>query len=378
MAAREAQLGQFVEDVKGVLGLDDEDEPPRKQRTSTAIVYVTLEPTFTGEIAGYSTVSEPDETPVPKPTQKPKPPTVTVDAEEVEEEPTPEPKPTKPATTLAQVTTTKPAAPKSSAPADDEVEEETSLLSSIKVSKATAGSAEATAAIDLDDEVTTTKAAGTPLSNTSNTSTASAVAAGITDGGMSGGAKAGIAIGVILGLGLIAGLVFFLIRKKKSKGENVDNEKTDNFGPGFVGAGAAVAGNRSEKPMANAPRLDVRPTTAFFMPNRASQMAKPSTGNENLMNAQNNSPAKSGWDRSMNQDNNNAANPFGDAAATSPTTAVDPVNARGPSQINGAGIALAAGAAGAAAGAAASNRSNSPANGQNGAVGAVKIGRAHV
>lgn len=68
----------------------------------------------------------------------------------------------------------------------------------------------------------------------------------------------------------------------------------------------------------------------------------------------------------MNQDNNNASNPFGDNAS-----AIDPVNARGPSQVNGTGIALAAGAAGAAVGAAAANRSNSPVNGQNGAVGAV-------
>ena len=101
------------------------------------------------------------------------------------------------------------------------------------------------------------------------------------------------------------------------------------------------------------------------MPNRASQMAKSSSGTGNLMSAQNNSSAKSGWERPPNQDNN-AANPFGDNAAT-----IDPVNARGPNQMNGAGISIAAGAAGAAVAAAAANRSNSPVNGQNGAVGAV-------
>lgn len=374
-AARAADLGDFVEGMKDAIGLradDEEAPPPRKQRTSTAVVYVTLEPTFTGEIAGYSTVSEPEEAPAPKTTQKPKPsPTPEPEPEEAEEEEKekPAPKPTKPQTTLAQVTS-KPAAPKSSASSDEE--EETSLLSSIKVSKNTSGAAEATAAIDLDDnDVMTTKAAGTPLSQSSSTNTSSA-AAGVTDGGMSGGAKAGVAIGVILGLGLIAGLVFFLIRKKKQSQENVDNEKTNNFGPGFVGAGAAVAGNRSEKPMANAPRLDVRPTTAFFMPNRTSQMAKSLSGTGNLMSEQNNTPAKSGWDRPMNQNSNSAANPFTDnAAPVSPVSPIDPVNARGPAQMNGAGIAIAAGAAGAAVGAAAANRSNSPVNGQNGAVGAV-------
>lgn len=362
-AARAADLDDFVEGAKDLLGLrDDEDTPaPKKQRTSTAIVYVTLDPTFTGEIAGYSTVAEPVEAPAPKTTQKPKP-SPTPEPEE-EEKPIPA---TKPQTTLAQVTS-KPAAPKSSASS-----EESSLLSSIKVSKNTSGTAEATAAIDSNDnEVLSTKAAGTPLSQSSSTST-SAATAGVTDGGMSGGAKAGVAIGVILGLGLIAGLVFFLIRKKKQSQENGDNEKTNNFGPGFVGAGAAVAGIRSEKPMANAPRLDVRPTTAFFMPNRTSQMAKSLSGNGNLMTQQNNSPAKSGWERPMNQDSSKAVNPFGDnAAAVSPTSPIDPVNARGPAQMNGAGIAIAAGAAGAAVGAAAANRSNSPANGQNGAVGAV-------
>ena len=350
-AARD--LGDFVDDVKDVLGLRDDDEPtPRKQRTSTAIVYVTLEPTFTGEIGGYKTVTENEATPVVKTTKKPTP---TPEVEEEEEEPTRAP--TKPKTTLAQVTT-KPVA-KTSAVED----QETSLLSSINVSKSTSSTAEPTDDSSLHEEITTTKAAGKPLSQASS-SASSTGAAEITDGGMSGGAKAGVAIGVILGLGLIAGLIFFVIRKKKSK-ENVDNEKVDSFGPGFVGAGAAVAGSRSEKPAANAPRLDVRPTTAFFMPNRASQMAKSSPGTGNLMSAQNNSPAKSGWERPSNQDNN-AANPFGDNAAT-----VDPVNAHGPNQMNGAGIAMAAGAAAASVGAAAANRSNSPVSGQNGAVGAV-------
>ena len=276
--AREADFDEFVDDAAALLGLRDDDETTtqKKARTSTAIVYVTLEPTFTGEIAGYSTVSDPEETTVAKGTKATSQAVVPVATTSAKAT-------TKPQTTLAQVTS-KPVAKSSKSSSDDE----TSLLTSIKVSKTTSGSAEQTTT--SDDDVTVTKAAGTPLSQSSSSSTSSAIPA-VTDGGLSGGAKGGIAVGVILGLGLIAGLVFFLFKKKKSSKEPIDNEKSDNLGPGFVGAGAAVAGGQSEKQMANAPRLDVRPTTAFFMPNRASQMVNSPPGNGNLMTAQNNGSA---------------------------------------------------------------------------------------
>lgn len=105
---------------------------------------------------------------------------------------------------------------------------------------------------------------------------------------------------------------------------------------------------RSIKTLSTAPRVDVRPTTAFFMPNRASQMPNPNAngngGNGIQMASQNRGPGQSAWDRPAG-DQQNRANPFGNHAET-----IDPVNAAGPSVVDGvsaAGVVMAAGAVGA-------------------------------
>lgn len=295
---------------------DEEDEPPkRQQKTLTSVVYFTLEPTFTDEVVGYSTASEglPEEpTPPPK---KPAP---------VEPKVTPSP----------QQTTLVPVVKPTTTAADDEEDEDEDTLPTAKTTATNNAVLPSETVDDIDDIIEATVSKGNPLSQASSSSSSTAAAA-IEDAGMSGGAKAGLAIGIVAAIGLLAGLIFFFVAKKrKQQNGDADNEKFDNVNPGFAGAGAAGAAG---KHLSTAPRLDVRPTTAFFMPNRASQMAK------GAPNAYGNQMSQ----RPMNADNNSAANPFGNHAAT-----IDPVNAAGPSVVQGvsaAGVVIAAGAAGAAA-----------------------------
>lgn len=105
----------------------------------------------------------------------------------------------------------------------------------------------------------------------------------------------------------------------------MDDEKFTNVPPPSAAAGGP-ASMSGLKRLSTAPRLDVRPTTAFFMPNRASQMQNPNAaaanGNGIQMTSQN---------RGMEQ---NRANPFGNHAES-----IDPVNAAGPSVVDGVSAA---------------------------------------
>ncbi|KFY14478.1 hypothetical protein V492_02592, partial [Pseudogymnoascus sp. VKM F-4246] len=114
-----------------------------------------------------------------------------------------------------------------------------------------------------------------------------------------------------------------------------DDEKFTNVAPPTAAAAAGgPASMRGLKRLSSAPRLDVRPTTAFFMPNRASQVnAGAANGNGIQMTSQN---------RGMEQ---NRANPFGNHAES-----IDAVNAAGPSVVDVAGAAAAGGAAAGARG----------------------------
>ncbi|KFZ20765.1 hypothetical protein V502_02989 [Pseudogymnoascus sp. VKM F-4520 (FW-2644)] len=156
---------------------------------------------------------------------------------------------------------------------------------------------------------------------------------------MTSGAKAGLAIGIVVVIGAILSLIFFCFRqrKKAEERERLDDEKFTNVPPPAAAAAGGPASMRGLKRLSTAPRLDVRPTTAFFMPNRASQMQNPNAaaGNGIQMTSQNRGPA-------MEQ---NRANPFGNHAES-----IDPVNAAGPSVVDGvsaAGVVVAGAAAGA-------------------------------
>lgn len=148
---------------------------------------------------------------------------------------------------------------------------------------------------------------------------------------MTAGAKAGLAIGIVAVIAAILSLIFFCLRqrKKAEERERLDDEKFTNVAPpgaAAAGAAGAPASMRGLKRLSSAPRLDVRPTTAFFMPNRASQMQNPAAANNGIqMTSQN---------RGMEQ---NRTNPFGNHAES-----IDPVNAAGPSLVDGAVMAGAA------------------------------------
>lgn len=345
-------------------------------------MYYTLEPTFTGSVAGYFTSSdevEPTPTPTPTPvetpesTPKPTPTTPTTDVAKTHAAETTA-KTTAEATTEATTETTEAktkTTPKAHATTSKEL---SSLPSSIVPTKAVS--------VDTTDAVllaTETSQIGTPLSLSPSTSTPTSAPL-VEDTGMSGGAKAGMAIGIILGIAAIASLIFFCFRqrKKAQEREKLDDEKFDNVAAGAAGAGAGagmagmagmagaagVSRAGSTKTLSTAPRVDVRPTTAFFMPNRASQVQKGQgpQGNGIQMTSQ----PRSG----LGPQSPNGANPFGNHAE-----AIDPVNAAGPSVVEGvsaAGVVMAAGLAG-AAGAAAARGGPQDQNGPNGAapVGAV-------
>ncbi|KFY00023.1 hypothetical protein V490_01517 [Pseudogymnoascus sp. VKM F-3557] len=145
---------------------------------------------------------------------------------------------------------------------------------------------------------------------------------------MTAGAKAGLAIGIVAVVAAILSLIFFCLRqrKKAEERERMDDEKFTNVPPPAAAAAGGPASMRNLKRLSSAPRVDVRPTTAFFMPNRASQMQQnAANGNGIQMTSQN---------RGMEQ---NRANPFGNHAES-----IDPVNAAGPSLVDGAAMAGAA------------------------------------
>jgi hypothetical protein len=308
-------LDGFLSKVGDAFGIGDH----RRGATSTQIVYSTLPPTFTDEVAGYSTGKPGDPAPTIQlasstPTQTPKPTT---------------PKPSSSASKTHKTTA-------KSSPTGD--------LSGLPQSIVPTSTVDPTnsevllAAPQTEISTTPTSISSPTVSPTSIPSTSSP--------GMSSGAKAGLAIGIIAVLAALLSLVFFCLRqrKKAEERERADDEKFNNVpAPAFAAAGGPSS-MRSIKTLSTAPRVDVRPTTAFFMPNRASQMQNPNAGNGIQMTSQNRGPGQSAWDRPMG-DQQNRANPFGNHAE-----AIDPINAAGPSVVDGvsaAGVVMAAGAVGA-------------------------------
>ncbi|KAI7544981.1 hypothetical protein KC317_g15855, partial [Hortaea werneckii] len=108
--------------------------------------------------------------------------------------------------------------------------------------------------------------------------------------GMTGGAQAGVAIGVIAAVAMIAGLFFFCWRRRKNpaaKEEIYDEKRTSSiFGGNAMNEKRQSAGSdkapsdRSSIATATAPRLSLRPVTQF-LPNLASDKRK-SNGDSNL------------------------------------------------------------------------------------------------
>ena len=99
-------------------------------------------------------------------------------------------------------------------------------------------------------------------------------------GGLSGGATAGIVIGVLLAVGALIALGFFYARKKRREREGVSRLQDEKSDASFGQPATAVAVNapaltstasmRTARTASTAPRLSLRPLTAF-VPNLGSE-----------------------------------------------------------------------------------------------------------
>lgn len=313
-------ISDFLNDLGNAIGLGDDSDNGKaeKREGSTRTVYATLPATFDGEVAGYSTAQPGD----PVPTQ------VILDTTSTTKAKATTPKPTTTAAKTTKATKPKTTAASSNTALDD-------LPSSIVPTSTINTSSDSSVLLASQTEVSSSIEI-TSSPTISPTSTASSIPDSSASSGMTAGAKAGLAIGIIAIIAAILSLIFFCFRqrKKAEERERLDDEKFTNVPPPSAAAGAP-ASMSGLKRLSTAPRLDVRPTTAFFMPNRASQMQNAAAaGNGIQMTSQN---------RGMEQ---NRANPFGNHAES-----IDPVNAAGPSVVDGvsaAGVVVAGAAAGAA------------------------------
>lgn len=289
----------FTSDVDDLVGETRNSVHKKANGPSTVYetVYTTMEPTFTEEVAGYSTVSSDDNAS---------------------------------ATGLDEATASVTA---DAADSTDSADSTGSLLPQSIVmtsgSDATQAStlALATTAAAVSSNTASSNTASTTSSAASSTSTASS-----SSSGTSGAAKAGIAIGVLGGLLVLGLLVWFAFSKRRKQMDQqraADDEKVNGamMGGAAAGAGmgmAAAAASRRDsvqtmRTTAEAPQLQLRPVTQF-MPNfgerRSSKGAAmalamgPSPSNSQAARAVGNSP----WERPMTSQSNHQDNPFGNHA----------------------------------------------------------------
>ncbi|ELR03897.1 hypothetical protein VC83_01939 [Pseudogymnoascus destructans] len=295
----------FFDDLGNAVGLGNQ-ATAAKREGSTRYVYVTQSPTFTDPIAGYSTSLPGGGDPTPTTP-------VLLDS------PTPKPTPKSTAHTKASTTAQKP-----------KTTPTPTSLSGLPESIVPSSTVNTNSVVLIASQTEATSETPTPTSSPSSTPS---VIPSTAPSGMTGGAKAGLAIGIIVVIASILSLIFFCLRRRKKaeERERMDDEKFTNVPPPSAAAAAGgPASMRGLKRLSTAPRLDVRPTTAFFMPNRASQVQNPNAAGSGIqMTSQN---------RGMEQ---NRANPFGNHAES-----IDPVNAGGPSVVDGVSAAgVVAGAA---------------------------------
>ena len=191
------------------LGVRDSNNQPGNGQGSVAtafsIVYVTATPTFSGSIAGFTTIgvkpSSSAPVVVPPKSSAPVPSSVPSSAPSSAPPPSSSPapvasssKPTEPSPTSSLLTSIQTSASDSSSPS-------VSVASSTSVSSPSATFA---------DSASATTQPSTVITNNDTSS----------NSGLSGGAKAGIAIGVIIAVLAIAAGVFALLRMRKRRAED--------------------------------------------------------------------------------------------------------------------------------------------------------------
>ncbi len=372
-----------------------------------SVVFVTASPTFTGDVAGYTTLTPSaaaESSPQQSVTYAVTQPSI-VEASSSQYIWTPASSsaaPVKETTSQASASTSREAAttyvPSATSSAVMLVASSSSAhpSSTLPTSIAVAVSSSTL----LSSYVSSSQTAARSISTMTPSSTATAAAS--LSGGMSSGGKAGLAIGIILIIALIAGGALWFFWKKKDSDEwhKADDEKVE-----FGGAAAALAMKRqsrksflarSEKHDSNAPRLSLRPVTQFI-PDLAGAKKRLSQGNPlNKMNKPvgmaaegagrnltRDNPNTSQWERRAGGDGaanpfQDPVNPFGDQAKSSPpppnVTVTPPMSDDGSSvnPMTGVTGGAAAGVAGTAilAAAAARNGHGPPKNGPGGPEGA--------
>ncbi len=354
--------------------------------TVVSVVYVTAAKTFSGPVAGYSTI-DPNANaspPVVQPTPSnanANPPMVQPTSSSVFSSSAQKASlPASSETRIATTTTQSPLVQSTSSSAPSIVESSientsqvlpTSVLQSTTDSEtsttqtpntSSAAIATASSTTDGNSSPSSTAASSTSilLSTSSETSSqassTSAVAVASSpsstsdsSGGLSGGAKAGIALGVLLGVVALLGLLLFCYRRRKKHDRthgSVDDEKNpfDDEGATFAAAGRAPS-TRTARTASTAPRLSLRPVTQF-LPNLGGNrkstsnqlaMASAPSGmtaagtNQNLTPSSQPTHEGSQWERPAGHGQpraNDPANPFGSHAE--PSNHVPMTGATGP------------------------------------------------
>jgi hypothetical protein len=272
------------------------------QQTVTSVVYYTQSKTFSGPIAGYSTMGAAGDTSdAPATSTSKSKSTIVADTATKSKSSS-----TDADTTLRTSATGLPAS----------IVPTSSVASSLAIVAATSGFSTTTS-----QHSSTISATASAASSTSSASSSS--------GGMSAGGKAGLAIGILLLFGTVMAIVLFCFKKRKDaiKAERLDDEKTDTF----AGAGRAA----STRTTATAPRLSLRPITQF-LPNLGEK--RQSRGNVLAMAptsvSQPTDPRKnvSAWEKPMLSQDSNRNNPFGNHAEN-----IDAANANGPAVVDSVG-----------------------------------------
>ncbi|ROT42174.1 hypothetical protein SODALDRAFT_9123 [Sodiomyces alkalinus F11] len=292
---------------------DEEEDSPRGATTIVRTVIHTMSPTFTGEIAGYRTLGDDEDTSTTT-TQTPSTPTTVQSLA--------------PPVQVEQPTTTDTTSTSTSS-------RTTTTIPSV-ISEPTRSSVAGTLAVDTNTPVlppTPTRTADSERIVNIPASASSEPSAAGEGSGTSAATTAGIVIGVLAGL-LFIGLAAFLLfrRRKKQLKHQQMTEDDEKANPPFVSVTPASPPSPTTRSDPRAPRLSLRPVTQLF-PNfnfdkRASKGANialsPAAAAAGGVAA---APGLTPWDRPMTSESTDPNNPFGQQAERVPSpVAEDPFN----------------------------------------------------
>jgi len=215
---------------------DPKDSQPDPAQTLISIVYVTAAKTFSGPIAGYTTIAVGD------------------------------PLVGSPLATSSP--TADPADVQSSSPTSDDSDD--------SVTSSTTSVESTTSTLSTTSSATSTTTSSSSIGAASASGTGASVSQSSTSSGLSGAAKAGIVLSVLVGVGLLLAVILLFFRRKRKVNDSYN--KASDEGSSFARNEAAPAAfnrdsMRSTDATGNAPQLSLRPVTQFrpnFDPNRKS------------------------------------------------------------------------------------------------------------